>query len=144
MGMERENYYGFIEADKYELYEKVREYNRCFSKGKMEYAARLPLDEIEAGVDMTRPVNRQFIGIGHIFEQVVKGVISHEQANQQLFELLHLTMPEKDSSKKDLSCALSDRIYTIWNHIAINLRKDNKVENAIQIYEELMQCYKKK
>ncbi len=141
MGMERENYYGFIEADKYELYEKVREYNRCFSKGKMEYAARL-LDEIEAGVDMTRPVNRQFIGIGHIFEQVVKGVISHEQANQQLFELLHLTMPEKDSSKKIYRVPFRTE-YTIWNHIAINLRKDNKVENAIQIYEELMQCYKK-
>ena len=77
------------------------------------------------------------------FEQVVKGVISHEKAKPTTFELLHLTMPEKDSSKNDLPCALSDRIYAIWNHIAINLRKDNKVENAIQIYEELMQCYKK-
>lgn len=140
MGMERENYYGFIEADKYELYEKVREYNRCFSKGKMEYAARL-LDEIEAGVDMTRPVNRQFIGMGHIFKQVAQGKLLREQANQQLLELLHLTMPEMNSGRRIYRVPFRTE-YTLLNHIAINLRKDGKVAEAVQIYEELMQCYK--
>lgn len=141
MGMERENYYGFIEADKYEMYEKVREYNRCFSKGKIEYAKKL-LDEIEAGVDMTRPVNKQFIGVGHIFEQVAQGVLTYEQANQQLFELLHLTMPEMDSSRRIYRVPFRTE-YTIWNHIAINLRMDGKVKESVQIYEELMQCYKR-
>ncbi len=141
MGMERENYYGFIETDKYELYEKVREYNRCFSKGRSEDAVRL-LDEIEAGVDMTRPVNRQFIGMGRILEQVVQGELSWQQANRRLLELLHLTMPETDLGRRIYRIPFRME-YTLWNHIAINLRKDGKVEEAVQIYEELMQCYKK-
>ncbi|MDE5698803.1 MAG: transcriptional regulator, partial [Lachnospiraceae bacterium] len=96
MGMDRENYYGFIEADDYELYEKVREYNRCFLKGHREEAVRL-LDEIEANVDMTRAVNRQFVGTGRISSQTANGELTREQANGQLRELLYLTMPPMDS-----------------------------------------------
>lgn len=72
MGMERENYYGFIEADKYELYEKVREYNRCFPKGKYDEAKKL-LNEIEQGIDMEKLINKQFIGMERIFEQTNLG-----------------------------------------------------------------------
>ena len=31
----------------------------------------------------------------------------------------------------------------IWNKIAINLRRQDKVEEAIHIYEEIMKCYKR-
>ena len=33
--------------------------------------------------------------------------------------------------------------YTIWNHIAVNFRKDGKVEDALCIYETLIKCYQK-
>ena len=33
--------------------------------------------------------------------------------------------------------------YMIWNKIAINLRREDRVEEAIHIYEELMECYKR-
>ncbi len=141
MGMDRENYYGFIEADKYELYEKVREYNRCFSKGRLKEAKNL-LDEIEKELDMTRPVNRQFIGRGRIFEQTSQNKISREDANKQLKEVLYLTMPPMESDKMIYRVPFRTE-YLIWNHIAVNLRKDGKIEDALHIYEELINCYKR-
>lgn len=141
MGMKRENYYGFIEADDYELYEKVRLYNRCFPQGRLEEAGKL-LDEIEKEVDMTKSVNRQFIGTGRIFQETVEKKLSWEQANQRLLELLHLTMPSVDSGRLIYRVPFRTE-YTILNHIAINLKNDGRMEEAIQIYEELMQCYKR-
>ncbi len=141
MGMEREKYYGYIEADDYELYEKVREYNRSFPKDRWEKAMKL-LDEIEAKLDMTKSVNRQFIGTGRISAQTEGGELTREQANEQLWELLHLTMPPADSGTMIYRVPFRME-YTIWNHMAINFRKDGKVKEAIAIYEALMQSYQK-
>ncbi|MEZ3495914.1 MAG: hypothetical protein K1W38_27395 [Lachnospiraceae bacterium] len=79
--------------------------------------------------------------MGHIFKQVAQGKLLREQANQQLLELLHLTMPEMNSGRRIYRVPFRTE-YTLLNHIAINLRKDGKVAEAVQIYEELMQCYK--
>lgn len=141
LGMERENYYGFIEADDYELYEKVRQYNRCFLKGKKVEAMRL-LDELEEKLDMTKTVNKQFIGKERVYEQMVRGQLSREQAKRQLKELLDLTMPLEKSGV--MVYRVPFRIeYMLYNHIAINLRNEGKIEEALHIYEELMKCYKK-
>lgn len=141
LGMERENYYGFIEADDYELYEKVRQYNRCFPKGKWEEAMEL-LDELEEKLDMTKTVNKQFIGMERVYEQMIRGQLSREQANGQLKELLYLTMPPAKSG--EMVYRVPFRVeYMIYNHIAVNLRDDGKVDEALYIYEEMMKRYKK-
>lgn len=141
MGMERENYYGFIEADEYELYEKVRQFNRCFVKGRQTEAAEL-LEEIEKGVDMTKIVNRQFVEAERVFQQFLKKKISTDQANQQFWKLLCLTMPPADSGQLIYRVPFRTE-YMLWNKIAVNLRREDKVKEAIWIYERLMQCYKR-
>ena len=100
------------------------------------------LDEIERGLDMTKAVNRQFIGMERISEQIVKGELSREQANRQLRELLHLTMPPLDTDMMIYRVPFRTE-YMIWNKITINLRKDGNVKDAIDIYEGLMKRYKK-
>lgn len=140
MDMDRENYYGFIEADDYELYEKVRLYNRCFSKDRWAEATKL-LDEIEEGIDMTVPVNKQFIGMGRISEQLAKGELPREHANRQLKKLLQLTMPSVDSGEMIYRVPFRTE-YMVWNKIAINLRREGKVKEATCVYEKLMQRYK--
>lgn len=141
MGMERDNYLGFIEADDYGLYEKVRWYNRCIPKGELDEAGEL-LAEIEKGVDMTKTANKQFIEMEHITEQVRRGEVSHDQAIRQFWELLCLTMPPVDSGR--LVYRIPSRTeYMLWNKIAINLRRDEKVREALYIYDHLMQCYKR-
>lgn len=141
LGMERENYYGFIEADDYSLYEKARQYNRCFQRENEALAAGL-LDEIESRVDMSLSVNRQFIGTRRVIRRMQQGELSREQANRQLGELLFLTMPPAASGKFFYRLPFRTE-YMILNHIAINLRQDNRVEEAVDIYEKLMGCYKR-
>lgn len=141
LGMERENYYGFIEADDYRLYEKVRQFNRCFPLSHYEKATKL-LDEIENGIDMTLTVNKQFITTEHIILQTNRGELSREQANQQLKQLLFLTMPPTNSGAFFYRIPFRTE-FMLLNHIAVNLRFDNKVEEAVSIYEELMKCFKR-
>lgn len=141
LGMERENYYGFIEADDYRLYEKVRQFNRCFPLSHYEKATKL-LDEIENGIDMTLAVNKQFIMTEHIILQTNRGELSREQANQQLKQLLFLTMPPTNSGAFFYRIPFRTE-FMLLNHIAVNLRFDNKVEEAVSIYEELMKCFKR-
>lgn len=139
MGMERENYYGFIEADDYEVYEKVRRFNRCFPQNKVEEAWRL-LCEIEKEVDMTKLINRQFVEAEHISKQLRQGVLFEEQANQQLWEQLCLTMPPVDSGMLIYRVPFRTE-YTIWNRIAIGMRNAEKVEGALLIYDKLKRRY---
>lgn len=141
MGMERENYYGFVESANYALYEKVRIYNRSYSKGKIELSRKL-LHEIENELDMTKLVNKQFVEMGHIYRHVVLGELPYEQAVQQLYDLVCLTMPPLGSDSRIYRVPFRTE-YTIWNHIAINLRRDHKIIESICIYDKLMQCYKK-
>lgn len=141
MGMERENYYGFIEADDYELYEKVRRFNRCFPADRQEEAARL-MDEIEKRVDVTKTANKQFIEMEHVFGRVRRGEICREQANRKLWELLCLTMPPADSDKMVYRVP-SRTECMLWNMIAINLRNDDRVKEAIYIYDQWMACYRR-
>lgn len=110
------------------------------SKRQTDEAGRL-LNEIESGIDMTVPVNRQFVGMGRISEQLEKSTLSREQANEQYKDLLLLTMPYED---KGMIYRVPFRTeYMLWNRIAVNLRKDGKVEDALNIYEELIKRYNK-
>lgn len=60
----------------------------------------------------------------------------------QFWELLCLTMPPVDSGR--LVYRIPSRTeYMLWNKIAINLRRDEKVREALYIYDHLMQCYKR-
>lgn len=141
LGMERENYYGFVRTDEYSLYEKVRQYNRSSPRNNYEEAGLL-LDEIEGGLDMTIPLNRQFIGMGRINLQTGKGELSKEQANRKLWELLSLTMPPTDAGRLVYRQPFRTE-YILWNCIGINLRMDNRITEALHIYKELTECYKR-
>lgn len=141
MGMERENYYGFIEADDYELYEKVRRYNRCFHIEEQDEAMQL-LDEIEKGVDMTKVINKQYIAMGRIAMQMVRGQITPKQAIQLYEELIYLTMPPVDSGMLIYRVPFRTE-YLLLNKLAINLRREEKVNESLFIYERMMLYYKK-
>ena len=80
-----------------------------------EKAVKL-LDEIENGIDMTLAVNKQFVMTEHVILQTRKGELPRRQANQQLKELLFLTMPPADSGAFFLQDTISDRVYVVKSH----------------------------
>lgn len=137
MNLERRTYYGFIVAEDYALYEKVREYNRAIGKGELT-KAQILLQELEAGLDMTQTVNRQFIEAGkyHINQTDSK---DYELAVQNLRKILAYTMPEYHQTLPRTPFRLE---VVILNMIAIRLRKMGKIDDAIRIYEQIMRRYK--
>ena len=73
LDINREQYYGFIVADDFALYEKIREYRRCGPRGEKEKEARL-FKEIKQELDTSVTVNRQFVEMEQIYlENTLQG-----------------------------------------------------------------------
>ena len=139
MGIEREKYYAFIASEDYRLYEKVRLYKKCVSKGERENAHKL-LDEIESHLDMSITVNQQFIETGRIREQVWEHTIDYEQAIEQLKEQLYLTM--KPIPSKEIVYRVPYRQeYFILNQIAYYLRSTERTQEALQIFNQIRERF---
>lgn len=137
LGLERERYYGFIVADDYELYEKVRLYKRFFGKEKIEKAEQI-LVELSTELDSEYVINRQFIETGRVLINLKKNMLDRECAYEELKKILDYTMKNYD-----------DKVYRvpfrqeaiILNQMAKCLRRTNKEEAAINIYKQLLECY---
>lgn len=140
MGLERKKYYGFIYADDYQLYEKVRLYNRSISVSNWEKAGEL-LQEIADGTDMDIPVNRQFVGDAMIHQKLRKKEMTYEQAIEQLKELLYLTMPPTKSEKLVYRVPFRTE-YSILNQMALCYGRNGRDKEEAKIYQQIMERYK--
>lgn len=93
LGIERGTYYGFVEADEYRIYEKVRRYKRSLGKLSRNEAEEL-LDELEGCLDMESVVNSQFIKAARAGGRInIKGA-DCEAELQELKELLKITLKD--------------------------------------------------
>lgn len=139
MGVEREKYYGFIASEDYRLYEKVRLYKKCVSRGERENAHKL-LGEIESQLDMSITINQQFVKMGYIRESVWEHSIDYEQAIEQLKELLYLTMPPIPS--RDMVYRVPYRQeFVILNSMALYYKRNGYVQETINIYRQVKRSY---
>ena len=88
-----ENYHGFVEAEEFGTYRMVREYRSMAEENKEEAGALL--SEIKQKIDVSRPVNRQFLEGSELLQKLREG-----RANQELLkkleQCLRYTMPEYD------------------------------------------------
>lgn len=139
MGIERERYYGFVIADEYRVYEMVREYNRLIPKRKADEAYTV-LCRIAELIDLSIPVNRQFVECGYIRQQLYQKKITNEDAIEKLKELLFLTMPEIPS--KGLVYRVPFRQeFVLLNQMSFCYRNMNRVEKAYDIWEQIAKKY---
>ncbi|MGN0351585.1 MAG: helix-turn-helix transcriptional regulator [Roseburia sp.] len=137
MNLERRTYYGFIIAEDYALYEKVRKYNRAIGKGELTEAQSL-LRELEAKLDLTQTVNRQFIEAGK-YSVSQTDCKEYEKAIHELQKILAYTMPEHHQTLPRTPFRLE---FMILNKIALYLKRMKRKNEAIEIYEQIMQKYK--
>lgn len=141
LGITRKKYYGFIISDDYQIYEDARLYNRLISLGRRQTAYNL-LKRIEERLDLSLPVNKQFVETGHIQEKLWKKEISNDEAILSLTQLLRLTYPA--SQAKDLVYRIPFRQeFIILNQIAICHKKTGRYTQALDLYTQIMQRYKK-
>ncbi len=139
MGLDREKYYGYIHADRFALYEKVREMQKIWSKGSREAADDLA-EEIAAELDMSVPVNKQFIETHRLISAVRKGKITETEAIGKAEELLRYTM--KDYHGTVYRAPFREEC-VLLNQIALYMKHSGRMEEAIGLWEQILDRYQK-
>ena len=136
LDINREQYYGFIVADDFALYEKIREYRRCGPRGEKEKEARL-FKEIKQELDTSVTVNRQFVEMEQIY---LENTLQGEEKVNALKKILHYTMPGIEG--KDMLYRIPFRAeYSLMNKMAITYYRQNKWKEALLIYEKILSEY---
>lgn len=137
MDVERGTYYGFIEADDYCLYEKVRLQKRNWGKGNYEESITL-LKELEEELDLSKTLNLQFVETTR-FSVSRRGKIASEQEIEELKKILRYTM--KNFEDEVYRVPFRQEV-VILNMIALSYKRSGKREDAISIYEQIYKRYK--
>lgn len=132
-------YYSYIVAEKYSLYEMIGAYGQSISKEERIEAEKL-LNEIEKQLDMSIPVNRQFIMMGHMENALYKKEVTPERVCGELKELLYLTMPPIVDKEMVYRMPYREEVF-ILNNMAIAYEKSGNYKEALFIYRQVMQCY---
>lgn len=134
MGLDREKYYGYIQADDFELYEKVHKIHAKWVRGDREGATAL-IEELSKKLDMSIPVNRQFIETHRLLAAAGNGSISMETAIHEAERILRYTMKDYQGivyrTPFRQECVL-------LNQIALYLRYSGRMEEAIQLWQQML------
>lgn len=137
LGMERERYYGFIAADDYALYEKVRLYRRNIGREEVEQAEQI-FDELVKKLDYEDVVNKQFIDTCSVMKKLREKEISYESAYEELKKILDYTM--KDYVDTVYRVPFRQEV-VILNQMASCLRRTKNEEAATEIYAQILNRY---
>ena len=137
LDLERERYYGFIVADDYGLYEKVRLYKRNIGREEMEEAERI-FNELSEKLDSKYVINNQFIETGRIQANLDKNTLSYECAYEELKKILNYTMKDYDDTVYRVPFRQEA---VILNQMAKCLRRNRRDDEAIQLYEQILERY---
>ena len=140
LGVEREHYYGFIESEHYAIYEKVREYNRLIGKRDVKHAEEV-FCEMKDGLDLSCILNRQFVGCAEIVNKIMQNKLSEEEAIDQLWGLLSLTMPPIEEAERIYRLPFRTEFF-ILNQIARRLHEMGKTRGSVKIYQQVLKKYK--
>ncbi len=134
MGVDREGYYGYIQAEEFSLHEKVREVHIRWGRGDSQGAIRL-VEELEAELDMTIPVNRQFVETHKMIFAVRHGLLTREEAVGEAERILRYTM--KDYQGRVCRTPFRQEC-VLLNQIALHLRHSGRIEEAIGLWEQIL------
>lgn len=137
LGIERERYSSYVVTDDWDTFELVREYKGNCLKENQEDANDI-LSDIEPRLDMSITANRQFVETAKVRHLIRKREISWEDGIKRLEELLRYTMPEYNG--KLLRIPTREE-FLILNRIALSLKLSGRREDAIDLYEEILQKY---
>lgn len=139
MGLDRGSYYGSIVADDYALYEKVREYKCCMAKREQDKVKQLKR-ELEEHLDLENPINKQFIETCQIQEKLREKDPDHEWGISELKRILGYTF--KDFDGTIYRVPFREEV-VILNQIAFSLRMLGRMDEALDIFEQILLRYRK-
>lgn len=125
-------YYGSrVMSDNYDLYELAHWRNQASFNQEWEKEAEL-LNQLEASLDMTIPINKQYIETCRLEEKKHRGEIEPEEGIRQLEEILRYTMSDYQEGKLRIP---SRHEFVILNMMAGFMRKSGQMEKAVKLRE---------
>jgi len=137
MGERREKYYGYVVTEDSALLEKISLYKDSWYRKEREKACIL-LNEIEKGLDMSAPVNRQFIESNRLTERVDRKEIDYKKAVLEMEKILKYTMK---NFKGNIYRIPYREEFIILNCMALYNRYSGNRAEAKRLYEQLLKKY---
>lgn len=89
-------YYGYVVTTEFEVYELVQEYQRVLPADRN--IAESLLQDIRQRIDVSHPVNRQFLECAELLDKLNRRKLSPGEVMAGLEKCLRYTMPEYDGS----------------------------------------------
>ncbi len=141
MGVERETYYGYIAADDYYLYEKVRTY--FMREGKTPTVlenAEKAFGELEKCLDRNYLINKQFLESVWLKKRKKETQEDWEKCLEEMKRILTYSM---EGYEGKLYRVPFRQEVNILVYMAISLRRLDRKEEALGIYRQILEYYKK-
>lgn len=139
LGVDKHYYGSRVMSNNYDLYELAHQRNQASFNQEWKKEAEL-LNQLEASLDMTIPINKQYIETCRLEEKKHRGEIEPEEGIRQLEEILRYTMSDYREGKLRVP---SRHEFVILNMLAGFMRKSGRIEEALKLRERILQVFEK-
>lgn len=139
LGMNKDFYNSFISAEQFEIHELRRECNRWIYLRKYKEAEQT-LEKIATLIDISIPINEQYILFNKVLLQQEQGKLDVEEALKEAIKALELTFYYNDGNFKT-DVILSQEEVKIINFICTLYKKMDYTDRAIAIYRKVVESY---
>jgi transcriptional regulator with XRE-family HTH domain len=139
LGVNKSYYISRVQSEDYDLYELCHWVNQAIFRQEWE-RERIMLDKLEALLDMSIPINRQYIEACRIGENMHKSRMKYEEDLEYLEKILRYTMPDY---QKDKLRVPSREEFVILNMIVRLMKKTGKLQEGLQLRENMLKTFQK-
>lgn len=137
LGVNKSYYISRVQSEDYDLYELCHWRNQAGFNLELNKTEEM-LKELEKKLDMSVPLNQQYIEACRIGVKKVQGKIEPKEAVQQLEKVLKYTMPDYRTGKMRIP---SREEFVILNLMAGLMKKSGEIKKGLQLRECILQTF---
>lgn len=138
LGVDKSYYISRVQSEDYDLYELCHWRNQASYNYEWDKELVM-LDKLAEELDMSIPVNKQYIEACRISIKKIKEEIEPNNAFHQLEDILRYTMPDFQMEKL---CIPSREEFVILNQIAGLMKKAGKMQEGLLLRKRVLQTFK--
>lgn len=138
LGVNKSYYISRVQSENYDLYELCHWRNQASFGCECDKAEAI-VNRLEEALDMSIPLNLQYVETCRIGDKKVRGKIDPEEALKELEKILRYTMPDYEDGKMRIP---SREEFVILNLMAGLMRKAGRMEDGLELRQRMLQTFK--
>lgn len=138
LGVDKSYYISRVQSEDYDVYELCHWANQAGFNCEWDKEKEM-IDKLETVLDMSIPLNRQYIEACRIGSKKVRGEIEPEDSISLLKSILRYTMPDYKEGKLRIP---SREEFVILNLMAGFMRKAGQTKEGLQLRENILQTFR--